>query len=139
MRITPTQLKAAEFLRTTYVVKTDISITQEDILRPEFWAHVVHILKPHDIIQVITESGEWEVELFVQAVGTGYAKVSVRNEYNYVAKESKSFTGYGVRWAGRSDKFRIERSSDKVVLQKGFATKDDAEKWLEQHVKAMAA
>lgn len=135
--------KQIEFLYTQWGITVPNATTKEDLLRPEFWAHVARDLKPEDVMHVRTEDGSYRAELLVLDRGTFGAKMGVKNEYRFdsvePSEQSSVPKGHKVEWSGPHTKFRVVRESDRKVLKDGFENKTEAFSWLVNHGKALAA
>lgn len=142
VKLSPARLKSAEFVRNTYVARTEGDFTIEDIIDPNYWSHVSAKFKAGDHIEVVSASGNKYAELYVVACGPNYAKVMVINS---VEAESKADTDeatvdnpdYTIKWGGVTDKFRVIYTPDNKVISANHDTKLDASKWLVDYIAAM--
>ena len=142
------KLKRAEFERTVYRIKPEDGTEFEDIMKPEYWAHVGRVLRPFDIIEVLFENGTHYVELVVVDCGDLWAKVAVKTDLNLatekksadeVREEAVGNAPYSVAYKGPTVKWAVIRNSDNEYVEKGMATKAEAESWLTNYLKALAA
>lgn len=149
-KLQPPRLRAAEFERTIYTATPEHGTVFEDMLKPQYWANVAYKFKPGDRIEITAENGDWFAELMVVAAARLWAKVAV---LRYVElAEAKLTEGqaasdlvgldpvddYEVKWSGPSVKWRVLRKADNHPLRDGFQTKDEAENWLKDYVKAVS-
>lgn len=117
----------------------------EELLKPEYWAHVAHKLRPQTIIKVTPEDGSYWAELLVLSCDRLWAKVFVMRNYDLqaVAADPASIAtladGFEVQWKGPTKKHVVIRKSDSTILQEGIQQKADAQLWLTEHVKTVAA
>lgn len=63
--------RSADYNRTVYHLDTDPSITIEDLLRPNFWAHHASNLKRGDLVDVLAADGAYDVTLRVTGAAVG--------------------------------------------------------------------
>src|SRR3954470_8299665 len=63
--ITPKRLQVETFVRTKYVDIAAPGATIEDVVSPNYWAHVASSLKVHDEIDIIGASGDFDITLRV--------------------------------------------------------------------------
>lgn len=139
--IIPSRFKVAEYQRTVYVVNPEIGTTVNDMLRPEYWAHVGHQMKPYDRIEVRAEDGSYFAELLVRNAERGWANVTVlsRIELDAKAEPAPVSIDFKVEHAGPHHKWRVMRLSDTTVVKHGFENKTEANQWLGQYIKTIAA
>lgn len=134
------RMKEESFIRTTYVATPEHGVSVDDLQCPEYWAHVAPQLKPGDLVHVFPEDGTFWAEVLVLAVSRAAAKVKLLREYKLTsnAQAPEEDAEYRLKFAGPHAKWRVERVSDSEVMKDGM-TKDEAQKYLDSHVKAMAA
>lgn len=142
------KLKRAEHERMVYRIKPDDGTTLEDIMKQEYWAHVGKQLRTMDIIEVVFQDGSRYVELLVVDSGPLWAKVAVKADIDLTAKKVEAAEAreqaaedapYKVEYRGPNDKWCVIRKSDGEKIEKGFASKEDANTHLDSFQKAMAA
>lgn len=128
--------------RTSYVPEADTPV--EHILRPAYWANI-KALKPGADILVTREDGAWQAVLYVDRVGQGFASVLMKHFYDLnalrgeAAKLPAAQDDFQVEWKGPVHKHRIVRLSDKRVLKEGISTMDEANQWLRDYRRTLAA
>lgn len=133
--------KQADFERTVHAVCPPYGIEFATLLEPSYWAHVAAMFKPRDRIEVYPEDGSYYAELFVVAAGRQWAKVvELRKvDLNAGAAIPVPAAEFVVNWGGPSHKHRVIRKSDNTVLKSGFSTPEEANAWLADYQKALAA
>jgi len=144
-KLQPALLRNAEFERTIYTVTPEHGTQFEAMLQPKYWANVAYKFKPGDRIEVTAENGEWYAELMVIACARLWAKVAPLRFVELTeaapageaAAESDPANDYKVGWGGNSAKWRVTRESDKQVLRDKFQTREEAESWLKDYLKAV--
>lgn len=140
----PVKLKTAEFERTVYVQYVEPGVTVDAVQRPEFWAHVAASLKPTDRIEIIADDFAWFAELMVIKCDRGWAKTALLRFVELTGGEVAAellaplSAGYKVEYKGPSKKHVVLRLSDNTIVQEGIALKADAERWIAEHVRALA-
>lgn len=119
----------------------------EEILKPEYWAHVAGSGRviPRNKICAMPEEGHWYAELIVLQVGQNWIKVQPLPGYPValgedasVEPDSNEFPGYEIKWRGPVHKFAAIRLSDGEPVKIGFSTRQAVRLWLTEHMKAMA-
>lgn len=142
MKITKDRFKLAESVRRTHVVTPHHGTTLEEVMKPEYWAHIAAELKAGSHIEVVAEDGSWFAELFVVHAERLWAKMALLRKVDLVATATEvnpaDFEEFYVKWSGPVSKFRVHRKKDKEVLRDNFETADAANAWLADHKKAMA-
>lgn len=141
-KIGSNRLKLAEYTRNVYAVYSDVGVLPEDVLRPEYWANIANMLKPGDRIEITAEDNAFFMEVLVLAVGKHRVNVvSLRlADLNEVKSSVEpELAEYKITWGGNTTKHRVIRVSDGVIVHQGSATKTDAEHWLRDYMKSLAA
>jgi hypothetical protein len=133
----------AEYTRVIYQAVPEDGATIDDVLKPEYWAHVAHKLKPGHRIEILAEDGSWFAEILVRDVGRVWAKVALLRHKEFdgpISNEAGSWADHlRIRHLVGPQKWRVERKSDGAVLRHGLETRDAAETWAKSHLQAMAA
>jgi hypothetical protein len=134
MSIHQYRVKSAEYVRNIFSATPEIGTTFEDILKPEYWAHVAASFHPTDRIEVLAEDGSWFAELFIVSCGKNWAKVCTMRfvELSESVAETPE-DAYRVIWRGAVHKHSVVRKSDSAVIKAEFPTAADAKKWLESY------
>lgn len=138
--ITENRFSEASYKRNYWNIILPFDAPYEDLFAPGYWSHIAEKLRPMDRIEVFREDGTEWAELLVTLTDRVSAKVI---ELNRVSLEKEDPVAvdpeYSIAWAGPHHKFRIIRLSDKEVVQPGFATAAEAQRWLHDYTKALAA
>lgn len=129
------QFRLAEYVRSTWSATPQAGTSPEEILKPEFWAHVAPELKAGDHIEVSPESGEWLVELLVRATGAAGIVVHPLHVHNFTAPDLPESKDYEVKFGGSTAKWRVIRRADRHVVVEGLPTREAAEAWLANNSK----
>lgn len=139
------KLKRAEHERMVYRIKPDDGTEIEDIMRPEFWAHVGRVLRPFDLIEVVFNNGQRFLELVVMDAGPLWAKVAIKTDIDLasakkeageVRDEVEANAQYRVEWKGGA-KWCVIRASDNEIIERNLASKEEAGKYLDNYLKVM--
>lgn len=129
-----TKLQDAPVARNVFVAAPAAGTKIEDMLKPEYWAHVCRMLHVSDRIEAVPEDGEWFAEFYVCDTGLNRASVVLLRKHNLHSEELPVIAAdYEVKWKGQSMKWTIIRISDKAVVKDGFSAKGDAEFWLHEY------
>lgn len=127
MKILPSSIKPAEYVRTVFVIAAKHGQEFEEFKNPEAWAHVASELKIHDKVEIIAEDGTF----YAEGIVTGLTKTTVKIHFyqhitlSAVVQQSKQ-SPYDIEFAGRH-KWRIVRKSDEEIIQHGFDSKEAAQ------------
>lgn len=116
------------------------------LLRPEYWSNLKKLM-PGCTIVVLAEDGSYRATLYVDRVGQGYAQVLPLEHHDLTALRAKAVKPessaegkkYLIEHAGPATKWRVVRLSDSHVLKQGLDTENDAQAWLRDYTKALAA
>jgi hypothetical protein len=88
----------------------------------------------------MTEDNSFYAEVLILDAGARWAKVFVLREHKLtVDEQTEEQQEFKIQWSGPSAKFKVIRLSDRETLQDGMATKIEAEVWLSDYKKALAA
>lgn len=131
----------AETARNIFQATVEPDISREDLLEPEFWKHVSKSLRPYSRIEVVTDDGRFFAELLVLNAGDNWASVQ---ELRYIElgltdaiKQASAMDKFEVNWKGPHRKFAVSRKSDNEVIKDRMETKEEAFRFLSEHVKVI--
>lgn len=129
MKILQSRVKQADYNRTLWAVTPEAGTSLDEMLAPDYWAHVARQFKVGDRIEIVPDGGEWFAELFVRAVSANAATVfPLRHVVFAEAQDTQAQAGGGVEIKYRGNaKWSLVRRSDKAVLFDGGATREEAE------------
>lgn len=143
IKIIQERFKLAEFARVIYQAEPELGVTPEDMLSPEYWAHVAQQLQPGCRIEAIAEDNSWFAEFLVIRAERTWARVAllrkvVLGEGDTIEEIEDDEEGdVLIKWRGRHSKWSVVRKSDKEVLKEGMSQKQEAKAWLDEYNKAM--
>lgn len=128
---------AADTKRNVWHLVAAVDVTIDDICRDIYWEAVAHFLRPGDRVEVYWEDHSRYVELIVRAVGKGGARMFVRTDLAMTDDVSLA-ASLDVRWNSARHVFDVVRRADRVVIQSGFALREQATAWAVRHTEVMA-
>lgn len=137
-------LEQQQFIRNIWCVKPSESQRFEDLLQPLYWSHVAAKLRAKDKLEILPVDNSYYAELLVISTTPTSAKVEVINFVDFRQKEEEKSSssvvgsGYSVHWRGPSAKWSVERNIDKHRVQAQFATEEEANEFLKEHLKKSA-
>lgn len=137
----PTRLQLAEHATTTYFHTPELGVSLKDVCAPSYWTHVSRIMRPGDKIELLSPMGDWWALLIVRMTGKVEASVSVLQHVTLDKAEAISTpqSPYEVKWRGPTAKWSIIRKEDGGVVKEQIEQREQAELWVKNHEKAMAA
>lgn len=115
----------------------------EDLLKPEYWAHVAQKLRPHTLIKVVPEDGSYWAELLVLSCDRLWAKVFVLRHHDLTEAVAEAqavgsrLAEFDILWKGPAKKHVVIRKADSTMLAGGIQTKGEAQAWLDNHIKTI--
>jgi hypothetical protein len=147
MALTQNRLTQADFARVIFAVTPEYGTKIEDVLKPEYWAHVASKLKPRCRIEVLAEDNSYFAELLVITCGKTFASVTVLRYIDLSGKVPKPETAsdktegldefntadHYVDYVTGQSRGRVIQRSSKNVVKEGFASKKDAAVWMRAH------
>lgn len=130
-------LQPQDFARSVYCLSVDRGVSLEEVLKPDFWAHVAYRLKPSDRIDVYTEDSSYYAELLV--VGTNRTnasvvvihKIDLAKSVRTIGVPVDSASQYEVVWGTPATKYQVIRKADGFVFSNGHADANAA--WASLH------
>jgi hypothetical protein len=136
--LTPTDERFGlrEHKRQDWVVLADEGTTMDEVLQPQYWAHVSGRMQQFDRIEISPETSGWLLELLVLSSGRNWAQVHVLAKHTFEAPSMDAPAGtavHKVEWKGPHKKFCVIRIADSALIQEGFESKDAAGLWMANH------
>lgn len=142
----PGRFQLAEQSRNQWCVTAEHGITFQQMLHPDYWAHEARKLKPYDLIECRSDDGTFWGLMIVLESARNWAKV---HPLQYVPLDSKDVSqtrsentitleDYKIEYKGPTKKHVVIRKSDNEILHEGAAQKQDAQAWLDDHIKTVA-
>ncbi len=129
----PTNIEEAVANHNTWQVKPELSVRVNDLLDPNYWAHVARRMKAGDIVIAVPDDRHYFAEFFVLAASTNWAKlVLLRHKVLIKDNVPTEKDGYIVKFAGKH-KWRVEKDGE--VLSKSHDDQKSAAAWLAEHIK----
>lgn len=137
----PTKLTPADYAVTVYFHSPEFGVSLKDIQKPEYWVHVARQLRPGHRIEVLASDETYWAMLIVRAVGRTEAVVQVLQEVKLGKSEAPADaeSPFEIKWRGPTKKFSAVRKSDGAVVKEDMQTREQADQWLKNHLKTMAA
>ena len=135
----PTTLFPAEHFISTLFHAPDPSEGIEEVSAPDYWRDVAGQLAPGQLIHLRWPDGSAFATLMVRAKSAGEILLGIVQHVSFSAEPMANTSGYDVKWRGPKAKFGIVRKADGMVLKDGFDVREQAERFLTGHLKALAA
>lgn len=134
-KLNPEGLKEAEYVRHVFRATVPNDTTINDVLKPDFWAHVAAKLHNTDIIEVCPEDESWFAQLIVRSASRLHAKCAVlrHQSFNADKKTAEPEGPFSIKHNGPKAKWCVIRRVDKALVKEGFASKEEAAKWTEDN------
>ena len=137
----PTKIFPAEHTVIVYHHSPEFGISLEDCLKPDYWTHVTKSLRVGHRIEILSADGSWWAMLIVRSVGRHDAVVQDLSyvELGEAVEAATEQSPYEIKWRGPAKKFGVVRKSDGEVIHDEFTVKEDAIRWMKNHLKSLAA
>lgn len=145
----PSAFQEAEFAYARMSFVLPAGHTYEDILRPEYWSAVSHRLQKRyenerdrrgAVIEVRSEDHAFYAELYVRAVlDAGLIVAPIRPPVSLMPDRTISAESLVAHWNLGKQGFDVVRCSDNEVVKdgNGFPTREKAEEWIRDTLKAV--
>lgn len=134
-QLAPKNFEPSEIVRNEWHVKPEYGTPPEALLDSSYWAHVSSKMRRGDIVNALSEDNSFFMELIVLDVGKLFAKVCQLRLVKISQAEMLNVAvpeGFEIKFRGPR-KWSVLRGKD--VLKEDL-DKPDAERWLEDHIKA---
>ncbi len=131
-RLTPPRLKLAEFVRSPYRVAPEAGTSIDEVMAPDYFAHVAQHFRPGDKLEIMPDCMSW----YAEALVVDATKLSCRTTLlvGPVALDAGervlASDAYEARWISPALRYGVRRKDDGAYVQKNLATKADAEQWI---------
>lgn len=138
-QLSPSAIKAAEFARQVWRIIVPRGTTVEDMLKPTYWGHVAAQLRTGDKIEAVVEDNSGYFEFYVRFARRLEAAVSLISQSDLPAAEITEdlVKEYRVEFRGQRAKWSVIKG--KEVVKQGIESEGEAQAWLDNHLKALAA
>ena len=138
-KLHPSRKSPADATRNVWCIVPEAGVEYNDVLKPEFWAHVAKDLRPGDRVEVMAEDGDYFAELYVRRVGKLAADVAElrRKVFKVKVASTEASSGHTVQWKGPHHRWAVVRESDGVAVQPGFQDKEAAFTWLAANMQSL--
>lgn len=111
-----------------------------DYLDPAFWSLVANKFTVGDTVEIRDDAMSYWGEYLVLACEPTWAKLHKLREVKLASTATKQdavAAGYEVDFKGPHLKYCVIRQSDKEIVHRQSQTREAAENWLRDHLKAM--
>jgi hypothetical protein len=110
----------------------------EDLLQPSYWANFAGTLRRNATIEVHWDNSSQFAELYVLDLGRNWVSVALMRHVKLErAAAPPDIDKYVVGYNGAVDQWRIVNVVNRSVLRAGFATEQDAQRFLAEHKKKL--
>ena len=135
--INPLRMRLAEYDRQEWIVNAELGTTLEDLMQPEYWAHMAEQMKVYDHVEVRAEDESWLANLIVRRVERSAAVVHLLQFFEFTSKVQLTPVAvkHEVQWKGPQRKFAVIRTSDAECIKDEFVSRDDAVRWIRGYEK----
>ncbi len=135
-QLAPPRLKLAEFVRSPYRAEPEAGARLEDVLAPDYFAHVAERLRPGDKLEIMPECMSW----YAEALVVDATRLSARLEIILgpipldAGEQVLAHDVFEAKWISPARRFGVARKADGALMTRNLATKADAEQWIAQRV-----
>lgn len=138
--LTPGRMRPSEACWRVHAVLVESGTAPEAVMAPAFWSNVASRLRPLDRLEVMDDAGTWLMVLMVRATSASEAivarlwSVALQSSATLAPPQESAFE---VRWRGHRHKWSA--MSGETVLREGMESREEAEHYIRDHAKALAA
>lgn len=131
------RMKESAYVRQDHRVTPEEGTTLEEVLAPDYWAHVAGRMHVGDKVEIFPDGGAYYAECLVVSCSRLHAKLVVLLEKQFhaptkVAKDAKK-EPLVVEFKGPQRKWSVIRTKDLEIVKEQFASKEEATAWLEEN------
>jgi hypothetical protein len=127
-RILANRVVLAEMVHQRWFVTCPDHMTPDDVLQPEFWAHVASHFRPYDEVTVGNDACAWRLSLVVADVwsaGVRMIELSRAELAGALEKSTEEANGLRIMWRGPAAKWSVMDAAGQVISS-GWPSKDTA-------------
>lgn len=140
-QLNPSRMKEATYERTEWVITAHENTEPADLQEPAYWSHVASKLRPWDKIEARANDGTWYAVLIVLESGRNWARVKLIENHNLTTSDvaqsqANASSPYDITYRGPHSKWSVVRKADNEVMHEGEATRDGANAWANERMKA---
>ena len=129
-----------EYKNKIYKVDAPADHVLEDMLQPNYWAHVARVLRTGDEVIVVSEDNVWRAHFHILNAGDNWANVYCL-KFDEMSKifemPADADTSYIVEHSGNFHKWRVRKKGEDKALVAQLVTRDEALKWLADYKKTL--
>ena len=131
--------------RQDWSVTVPHDVAMEAVLRPEFWSHNARKMNPGDEVSIVPDGLAWYVRVYVLDRGDNWAKVIPLYTADLAAGETEEASTdtpqFDIAWKGPQWQFAVFRAGAKGEdpVAKGFRTRAEANRWVLENGRSLAA
>lgn len=135
------RLRGREFEVNEYVYTAHEGTQPKDLLSPEHWAHVATQFRPRDRVEAWANDGTWMAEFVVLEAGRNWSRLYQLTEHRLTTADvamtqASQLDPYEIAHRGPHEKWSVIRKVDRAVVHSGEETRDGADAWLKNRLKA---
>jgi len=134
MKLPYANFQQAEYVRHIWLAETEPNTKPEDIVKPEYWLHLVKKIAKGHYIEVVSAEGDWLAKLYVRSVSASGVIVHMFPVERIGAEPKKVDSAYKIV-LGAKKTWRVIRASDNVEMVAKLDLRSQAEDWLASHLK----
>lgn len=151
-QLLPSDLLTAEYARTVHVINVPQGTTIENMLEPDYWAHVAQGMRIGDRIEAHAQNWTWCADFVVTQIDTEkkvWAKVKLLNRYQLVKDDAilpeVDAAGKYLEDKEFEIKFRdklgwsVIRRKDQIIVFENGKGRDNAVHWIDIYRRKVAA
>lgn len=137
----PLRLMPKAHYVTEHSVFVALDVTPEHVLHPTFWANVAGKLQLGDEITICSEDMAWRMTVMVRGKTSVEAFVSQLSfhAFDAPAAVTSAAVPYESAWRGPQRRFGVIRKDTGEMIKDGFQTRDMADQYIRNALKAQAA
>lgn len=130
-----------QFRFTTWSLVLAEGVTLDDMLQEVGWAHILtkHKISAGDVVRVRDEENTLYAELFVRGKTETSIKLGLIRKVEFNVPSVSADLPFDVRWNVGKRAYDVARKADRQVVAGGFKVKEEANAWITEHMKLMAA
>lgn len=139
LMLAPARHQLFQHTNNRHFVTAEEGTVIEDVLKPEFLAHVAAKFRMYDEVTVVTDDGAFWARLLVMQAGSTWVRtrllesIDLKGEATPVAADPMN--PYEVAFKGPVRKWVCFRKSDGHTVTEGMASRNEAERFMSDYLR----
>ena len=135
------RLKERQYAYNEWFAELPPGATIEQVMEPDYWAHLAMLIRPLDTMEVFSEDGTWEALFRVMFVGPNEVKLSTLRvvEHEKVVGTASLSDVYDIIYKSAITKWAVVNKQNGMIIKDKFFPRSEAVAFLRKHLETVKA